>query len=85
MQTDIPNPQISIDGTTASSQQVRLTKEGFYEIDLKAGQTATLSVKPLAEADLTIQPIPVKAQDRNLFGLNQKTERLPGHRYYYKK
>lgn len=85
VQTDIPNPQISIDGAIACSQKVQFTKEGFYEIDLKRGQTATLSAKPLAETDLTIQPIPVKAQDRNLFGCNKKTERLPGHRHYYKK
>ncbi|MGZ0655744.1 glycosyl hydrolase family 95 catalytic domain-containing protein [Coraliomargarita sp. W4R53] len=85
VRTDIPNPQISIDGAVALCQQVRLTKDGFYEIDLKQGQTATLTAGPLAETDLTIEPIPVKPKDRNMFGLNKKTERLPGHQHYYKK
>ncbi|WPJ96204.1 hypothetical protein SH580_00625 [Coraliomargarita algicola] len=85
VQTDIPNPQVSIDGVAASSKQARLTQDGFYEIDLKKGQIATLTEGSLAEADFAIEPIPVKAGERNLFGLNKKTERLPGHQHYYKK
>jgi hypothetical protein len=57
----------------------------FTKLNLKKGQTATLTVKFLKETDLTIEPIPVKPEDRNLFGLNKKTERLPGHPHYYKK
>ncbi|MEN8663025.1 MAG: glycosyl hydrolase family 95 catalytic domain-containing protein [Lentimonas sp.] len=85
VQTDIPNPKVSINGKPAASGKVRVTKDGFYEIDLKKGEIATLTAKSLAKTDLTIAPIPVVAADRNLFGLNKKTERLPGHQYYYKK
>ena len=31
------------------------------------------------------EPIPVSEANRNLFGLNEKTPRLPGHQHYYEK
>lgn len=84
VQTDIQSPKVSINGAPASPSKVRLTKDGFYEIDLKKGETAIFSKDVLANTDLSIAPIAVDDADRNLFGLNKKTERLPGHQHYSK-
>jgi hypothetical protein len=40
----------------------------------------TVEIKP---ADLSIAPIPVPEANRNAFGLNDKTTRLPGHQFYF--
>ncbi len=84
VQTDIPQPKIYIDRALADATKVRRTATGFYEIDLKKGEIATLCPVPLDQVDLTVAPILVSEADRNLFGLNKKTERLPGHAFYYK-
>ncbi len=41
--------------------------------------------RPSEETDFEIVPIPVDEAERNLFGLSDRTERLPGHDHYYKK
>ncbi|MDH3719443.1 MAG: dienelactone hydrolase, partial [Planctomycetota bacterium] len=83
-QTDIPNPRFYINGVEADARQIRPSEQGFYELALKRGDTVTITPVALAETDLRIEPIPVREKDQNLFGLNEKTLRLPGHRFYAK-
>ena len=59
-------------------------KSGMYEITLNIGDRVTFTPVDLDEADLTIEPIPVSKAIRNLFGLSDKTSRLPGHAFYYR-
>ncbi len=84
VQADIPKPKIYINGNVAKKQQVRQWESGMYEIALNKGDRVTFTPVELDEADLTIEPIPVSAANRNLFGLNEKTSRLPGHAFYYR-
>lgn len=79
--TDIPNPIITID---ANPVKITAGENGNFEIPLKKGQSVTFSSAALEKVDFTIQPIPVGKADRNLFGLNEKTTRLPGHQHYHK-
>ena len=83
VQIDIPEPIVSIDGEPAPEDKVTRMQDGSYEIELARGQSVTFTPLPLAEADLTIMPIPVAAKDRNLFGLSAKTLRLPSHQFYH--
>lgn len=83
--TDIASPNIAINGTPATGDQVSKNPDGSLTLPLNKGDHATLSSKPLFElskADLTISPIPVPADQQNLFGFSKKTERLPGHGFY---
>lgn len=84
VQMDIPNRRTYINGAPAPATQVRRTETGFFEIALKKGEMVTFTPVALEKADLKIEPIPVSEADRNLFGLSTKTERMPGHAYYYK-
>jgi hypothetical protein len=84
IQPGIANPKIIINGTLATTEQFKVLSDGFYEIKLKQGDVAIMSLRDCADMDLSIQPLPVPAAERNLFGLSQKTERLPGHSYYFK-
>lgn len=84
VQTDIPNPKIYIDGKAATTEQARIGTGGFIEIELNKGETATLSPVELSQTNLRIEPNPVGQENYNLFGLNKKTVRLPGHQHYYK-
>lgn len=83
VRVDIPNPKIAINGAPAAPSKVTQLEGGFYAIDLKTGDTAVLTPVALEQADLKIEPIDVTAEQRNLFGLSEKTQRLPGHQFYY--
>ncbi|TWT80422.1 hypothetical protein CA13_18380 [Planctomycetes bacterium CA13] len=82
VRTDIAEPAISINGGAANPLMVKKRDDGFYEVSLKKGETVTFSRRALEQMDLTIQAIPVTEQNRNAFGFNKKTERLPGHQHY---
>ncbi|MDF7806351.1 hypothetical protein P4E94_02805 [Pontiellaceae bacterium B12219] len=84
VQTDIPKPKIYINGKPARKSEVRVDGS-MYQIALKKGGTVLFSAMALEDTDLSIQPIPVSEADRNLFGLSEKTSRLPGHKHYYRK
>jgi hypothetical protein len=81
VQLDIPDPEISVDG---QETRIRKSADGFYKIALKKGETVAFTLAPFSQTDFSIQPIPVSEENRNLFGLSEKTRRLPGHDYYYK-
>ncbi|MDF7823548.1 hypothetical protein P4B35_05945 [Pontiellaceae bacterium B12227] len=85
VQTDIPNPGISINGIPAPKEKFQCLEDGFYRVELKKGETVAFTREPFAKTDFSIQPIPVSAGEQNLFGLSEKTTRLPGHKNYYKK
>ena len=85
VQVDIPNPRVYINGALAVAPKVRRTETGFYEIDLKRGEAVTFTPDALEKADLKIEPLPVSEADSHLFSLNAKTERLPGHQFYFEK
>lgn len=78
--TDIPNPKVYIDG---SPIYIKAEEDGSYKLPLKKGETATFTPVALAQTDLSIQPISIDESGRNLFGLNDKTTRLPGYDHYY--
>ncbi|MFC7337754.1 hypothetical protein ACFQY0_11240 [Haloferula chungangensis] len=84
VRTDIPTPTVFINGKVAVPGKVLRDDEGFYQIDIGKGEQVTFTAKPLEETDFHIEPIPVDDDDRHLFGLSEKTLRLPGHRHYYK-
>lgn len=85
VQTDIPDPVVYIDGKEVrQGGRIHKTEQGFYEIDLRKGETATFTPVALEKADLRIEAIPVSKADSNLFGLSEKTTRLPGHHFYFK-
>ena len=56
----------------------------MLQLKLEKGDVAILTPTTLELTDLSIQPIPVADKDHNLFGLSEKTTRLPGHTFYYK-
>ena len=62
--------------TTASSDAKRF---------VMLGDRVVFSADDVLPDDLTVQAILVSEEDRHLFGLNQKTTRLPGHGFYFKK
>jgi hypothetical protein len=76
--TDIQNPVITIDGSPVT---LTARKDGGYDVPITKGQVATFAIE---QADMDIQPVPVGEEKHNLFGLNEKTTRLPGHQHYYK-
>jgi arylsulfatase A-like enzyme len=80
VQTDIPDPNLFIDGVPAKAKR---GADGVFEVDLKKGETVLFTPVALEQTDRSIAPIPVSESDRNLFGLNDKTTRLPGHAFYY--
>jgi hypothetical protein len=84
VQTDIPSPNIYINGKAAQKQQVRVLEDGMFQIALKKGEEATFTPIALEKTDLAIAPVPVREQEQNLFGFSEKTTRLPGHGYYEK-
>ncbi|MEP4078342.1 glycosyl hydrolase family 95 catalytic domain-containing protein [Haloferula sp.] len=84
VKTDIANPKIFIDGAPATSDQARLGKDGLYEIKIGKGSHATFTRKSLKDTDFKIEPLPFAEEKHNLFGLSDKTTRLPGHQHYYK-
>ncbi len=82
--TDTNTRLIYINGIAADKQQVRQGESGTYEITLSKGDRVTFTPVGLNETDLTIESIPVSEANRNLFGLSEKTSRLPGHVFYYR-
>lgn len=83
VQPGIPDPKIFIAGKRAKKSRVTMLDDGFYQIELQKGETVTFSRTQYKDTDFTIEPIPVSEAERNLFGLSEKTTRLPGHKYYY--
>ena len=83
IRTDIEKPRIYINGKKAKGSQVKITNDGFYNVALKKGDTAIFSPVTLKSTNLSIEAISVAEDSRNLFGLNDKTTRLPGHQNYY--
>ena len=83
VQPNIPKPKIYINGRPAKKAQVKVLKDGMYQVALKKGDSVIFSPVELEETDRSIQPVPIRQADRNLFGLSEKTVRLPGHTFYH--
>lgn len=79
----VENPNVYINGKKAKRGQVEKNEGGFYTVALNKGDTVIFTPGELQNTDLRIEPIPVAEQDKNLFGLNDKTTRLSGHQFYY--
>ena len=77
---DIPNPTVTIEGVVKT---LSMTADGCYEVPLLKEQSVVFAAGDLQADDFKIQANPVSEKNRNLFGLNQKTTRLPGHQHYY--
>ncbi|WP_158972770.1 hypothetical protein [Paraglaciecola sp. L3A3] len=80
---NISNPIIYIDGKLADKSLVKQDENGFYAIDLAKGQRVLLMSPEITAADLVIKPQSIQESQQNLFGLNDKTTRLPSHAFYY--
>ena len=80
VKTDISNPIVTIDG---EARQLSARADGCFEVPLQKGQSVVFAAGDLQSDDFKIRANPVSEQDRNLFGLNEKTTRLPGHKHYY--
>ncbi|MDF7823577.1 discoidin domain-containing protein [Pontiellaceae bacterium B12227] len=83
VQTDIPKPKIYVNGKAAKKKQIRVLADGFYQIALRKGDTVIFTRLAMEDTDFEIAPIPVHDAEHNLFGLSEKTKRLPGHAKYY--
>ena len=70
---------------SATPEHVQKTGLSFYEIKLGKGQTVIFTASELKNTELKIEPNPVSEANRNLFGLSERTERLPGHNFYDKR
>lgn len=60
-----------------------MREDGGYEVPLKKGDTVAFTSVPFKQTDFAIRPISVNQEGRNLFGLSDKTVRLPGHEHYF--
>lgn len=85
VKTDIKEPKIYINNALADQSKIKMTAQGLYEVQLEKSETVIFTPTELEKTNLVIQPLPVDEQQQNLFGLNKKTERLPGHQNYYLK
>ena len=80
---NIENPILYINGKKVKAKTLgKRDENGFYTIDLKKGECAVFSARPLKKTDFAIRPITIKEKDKNKFGYSNKTKRLPGHKYY---
>lgn len=77
-------PQIIINGSPSSTSSIKPDEEGFYTVQLQAGDTLEFRQKGLTENDRIIRPLHVSEDKRNAFGFSEKTSRLPGHKFYSK-
>ena len=77
---NIPNPTVIIEGEVKTLSP---RTDGCFEVPLQKDQSVTFAAGDLPAADFTIGPNPVDEKDHNLFGLNEKTTRLPGYQHYY--
>ncbi len=83
VQVDIENPVITINGNAVDGCRVHQLARGICEVVLSRGERV-LFRSPNTDANAVhVDAICSTAADRNLFGLNDKTTRLTGHRYYY--
>ncbi|MEP4889956.1 MAG: hypothetical protein ABJV04_08015 [Aliiglaciecola sp.] len=80
---DITNPIIYIDGKLADNSLVRQGENGFLHIALAKGERVLLMSPHISQTDLFIRSEDIEKSQQNLFGLNQKTTRLPSHKFYY--
>ncbi len=84
VQTDILYPRFYIAGKEVTESTLIIkNNRGFYEIAISKGESVIITSKPLKDTDVGIEALPVADENKNLFGLSEKTTRLPGHNYYY--
>ncbi len=81
---DIVNPIIYIDGKLADKSLVRKDENGFFHIELAKGERALFMSPNVTQKELFITSSDIEKSQQNLFGLSNKTTRLPSHSYYYK-
>ena len=84
----VVNPNISdamlyIDGKLVDISVVKQDKNGFFHIHLAKGKRALFVASDAIQSDLIIKTQSIEKSKQNLFGLNDKTTRLPSHKYYY--
>ncbi len=82
---DIAKPYIYINGELTGSHRASKDHAGFYHVSLLRGDRILFSADALDETELSIQPVAYSERQKNLFGLSEKTTRLPSHSNYYGK
>jgi hypothetical protein len=85
IRSDIAAPNIYVNGVLAKADQAIKDSAGFYHISSVQGDVVTFTALDIAKVDLSVNPTPVKKSKQNMFGLNEKTKRLPGDGYYSSK
>lgn len=80
---DIEDPVVTINGKQVQQQQIHQQEGGWYEVALARGERVTFMSSEVKPGSTRIEALPTGEADRHLFGLNDKTIRLTGHRYYY--
>ncbi|MFY8327632.1 glycosyl hydrolase family 95 catalytic domain-containing protein [Pseudoalteromonas sp. ZZD1] len=80
---DIANPIIYIDGQLADPALLKKAQNGFLHIELAKGQRVLLMSPHISQRDLFINSQDIEKSKQNLFGLSEKTTRLPSHTFYY--
>lgn len=84
----VVNPNINdailyIDGKLIDMAAVKLDENGFFHLNLTKGKRALFIATDAIQSDLVIKPQGIEKSKQNLFGLSDKTTRLPSHQYYY--
>ena len=81
---NIMNPIIYIDGKLADKSLVKKDEKGFVHVELAKGERVLFMSPNVTQKELFITSSDIEKSQQNLFGLSNKTTRLPSHSYYYK-
>lgn len=81
---DMSSPIIYINGQLADAKRIKEDGNGFYHVDLAKDERVLFMSPQASESDLVITSLNLAKSEQNLFGLNDKTTRLPSHSFYYK-
>ena len=81
---NIMNPIIYIDGKLADKSLVKKDEKGFIHVELVKGERVLFMSPNVTQKELFITSSDIEKSQQHLFGLSNKTTRLPSHSYYYK-
>jgi hypothetical protein len=80
---NIADPIIYIDGKLADNSLVKKDENGFLHVELAKGTRVLFMSPEINQSDLFITSSDIEKSQQHLFGLSEKTKRLPSHQFYY--
>ncbi len=80
---NISDPIIYIDGKLADNSLVKKDDKGFFHIELAKDERVLFMAPQITQSDLFITSSDIEKSQQHLFGLSEKTTRLPSHQFYY--